>query len=119
MVETRETYDLIGSDKVEGTDVYGPDRNKIGYIERVMIGKRSGKVDYAVLSFGGFLGIGDDHYPLPWSSLTYNEDLGGYQVNITEAQLQNAPKYANENDWDWSDQRRGRQVYDYYGASWI
>ena len=43
MAETRETYDLIGSDKVEGTDVYGPDRNKIGYIERVMIGKRSGK----------------------------------------------------------------------------
>ena len=119
MAETRETYDLIGSDKVEGTDVYGPDRNKIGYIERVMIGKRSGKVDYAVLSFGGFMGMGDDHYPLPWPTLTYNEELAGYQVNVTEDQLKNAPKYSNENDWDWSDRNRGRKVYDYYGAAWI
>jgi hypothetical protein len=75
MTESRETYDLIGSDKVEGTNVYGADGNKIGSIERVMIGKRSGKVDYAVLSFGGFLGIGDEHYPLPWASLKYNTEL--------------------------------------------
>ena len=87
MAEVRETHDLIGSDKVDGTNVYGTDRQKIGYIERVMIGKTSGKVSYAVLSFGGFLGMGDDHYPLPWSSLNYNTELEGYQVNITEQQL--------------------------------
>ena len=63
----RETVSLIGSDKVEGTSVYGADDTQIGSIERVMIDKRSGKVSYAVLSFGGFLGIGDDHYPLPWT----------------------------------------------------
>jgi hypothetical protein len=119
MAETRETYDLIGSDKVEGTNVYGPDGNKIGSIERVMIGKRSGKVDYAVLSFGGFMGFGDEHYPLPWTSLKYNETLGGYQVNVTEQQLKGAPKYANENDWDWADPVRGRKVHDYYGAAWM
>ena len=54
--ETRETTSLIGSDKVEGTAVYGADHEKIGSIERVMIDKISGKVAYAVLSFGGFLG---------------------------------------------------------------
>ena len=59
MAEARETFELIGSDKVEGTAVYGADGNRIGSIERVMLGKRSGKVAYAVLSFGGFLGIGD------------------------------------------------------------
>ena len=64
-LEANETGNLIGSDKVEGTAVFGADRNKIGSIERVMIDKLSGKVSYAVLSFGGFLGIGDDHYPLP------------------------------------------------------
>ena len=112
-----ETTDLIGSDKVEGTHVYGPDRNKIGSIERVMIGKRSGKVDFAVLSFGGFLGLGDEHYPLPWSSLKYNTDLGGYQVNLTEDQLKSAPHYADENEWDWQD--RGRRVYEYYGQPWL
>ncbi len=119
MAEVRETHDLIGSDKVDGTNVYGPDRQKIGYIERVMIGKTSGKVSYAVLSFGGFLGMGDDHYPLPWSSLNYNTELEGYQVNITEQQLKGAPKYSNDNDWDWTDEKRGREVYDYYRQPWF
>ena len=70
--EARETGSLIGSDKVEGTAVYGANDTKIGSIERVMIDKKSGRVSYAVLSFGGFLGIGDDHYPLPWQSLKYD-----------------------------------------------
>src|SRR5438105_15394543 len=68
----RETRNLIGSDKVEGTAVYGADNQRIGSIERVMIDKISGKTAYAVLGFGGFLGIGDDHYPLPWQSLKYD-----------------------------------------------
>src|SRR4051812_44447801 len=65
---------LIGSDKVEGTSVYGADRNKIGSIERVMIDKTSGRVSYVVLGFGGFLGVGNDHYPLPWESLKYDTE---------------------------------------------
>src|SRR5260370_14616576 len=65
VTEARETGSLTGSDKVEGTAVYGVNDTKIGSIERVIIDKMSGKVSYAVLSFGGFLGIGDDHYPLP------------------------------------------------------
>lgn len=118
MAEDRETHDLIGSDKVEGTDVYGTGSEKIGSIERVMINKRSGKVSYAVLAFGGFLGMGHDHYPVPWASLTYDTSLEGYRTNITKQQLEGAPKYASENDWDWSDQSRGRKVYDYYGKPW-
>ena len=115
VTEARETVDLIGSDKVEGTAVYGADRTKIGSIERVMIDKLSGQVSYAVLGFGGFLGIGDDHYPLPWQSLKYDTDLGGYVTGITEAQLQNAPRYSNHNAWNWSDPARTRSVNDYYG----
>ena len=82
-LESRETGNLIGSDKVEGTAVYGADSEKIGSIERVMIDKISGRVSYAVLSFGGFLGIGDDHYPLPWQSLKYDTNLEGYITGIT------------------------------------
>jgi hypothetical protein len=106
--EERETVSLIGSDKVEGTSVYGADETQIGSIERVMIDKRSGKVSYAVLSFGGFLGIGDDHYPIPWESLKYDTNLGGYRTGITEQQLQGAPKYGNDNEWSWEDQTRTR-----------
>jgi PRC-barrel domain protein len=69
VTQDRETASLIGSDKVEGTAVYGADEQRIGTIQRVMIDKVSGKVAYAVTSFGGFLGIGEDYYPLPWPTL--------------------------------------------------
>jgi hypothetical protein len=111
----RGRHDLIGSDRVEGTAVYRSDGTKIGTIERVMIDKMSGQTAYAVMSFGGFLGIGEDHYPIPWERLDFNERLGGYEVNLTEAQLKNAPKYATGEEWKW-DPARGRQIYDYYGV---
>jgi hypothetical protein len=111
---TRETASLIASDKVEGTNVYRSDGEKIGHIERIMIDKHSGKAPYAVMGFGGFLGMGADYYPIPWSLLTYNDKLGGYEVNVTDAQLRSAPKYREEEDWDWSDRRRAQEVYDYY-----
>ena len=114
--EERETITLIGSDKVEGTAVFGADETQIGSIERVMIDKRSGKVSYAVLSFGGFLGIGDDHYPLPWESLKYDTNLGGYRTGITAKQLEGAPKYGSDNDWNWGDKTRTSGVDDYYGV---
>ncbi|MEO6782330.1 MAG: PRC-barrel domain-containing protein [Bradyrhizobium sp.] len=117
VTEARETGSLIGSDKVEGTAVYGADRTKIGSIERVMIDKMSGKVSYAVLSFGGFLGMGNDYYPLPWQSLKYDTSLGGYITRITEAKLTGAPKYNNDSSWNWSDPARTRSVDDYYGAA--
>lgn len=117
VTETRETGSLIGSDKVEGTAVYGANDTKIGSIERVMIDKMSGKVSYAVLSFGGFLGIGDEHYPLPWQSLKYDTALGGYRTGLTETQLKGAPKYSNDNAWNWSDPARTRSVNDYYGVA--
>ena len=71
-VSGRETVSLIGSDKVEGTPVYGRDERKIGMLQRVMIDKISGTVAFAVISFGGFLGIGEDYYPIPWSNLKYD-----------------------------------------------
>jgi hypothetical protein len=115
-IEDREQGNLIGSDKVEGTAVYGADEAKIGSIERVMIDKLSGKVSYAVLGFGGFLGIGNDHYPLPWASLKYDTNLGGYRTAVTEDQLRDAPKYSSENEWSWSDESRTRGINDYYGV---
>src|SRR3954449_4942670 len=111
-IERRETASLIGSDKVEGTPVYRSSGDRVGQIERIMIDKISGKVAYAVMSFGGFMGIGEDYYPLPWSLLSYNPHLGGYEVNITDAQLQRAPKFTTLENWDW--QTRGRIVDEYY-----
>jgi len=116
MAMQQSTHNLIESDRVEGTAVYGSDRQRIGSIERVMIDKLSGKVAYAVLGYGGFLGMGDDHYPTPWSSLKYDTSLGGYRVDITKDQLDRAPKYANDNDWSWS-RDNDQKVHDYYRAA--
>ena len=115
-----ETHDLIASDKVEGTRVFDLNGDNVGTIERVLLEKRSGKVSYAVLSFGGFLGIGEDHYPLPWSKLDYDESLGGYRVDVSKSQLEGAPKYRDDTDDFWNADN-GRRIYDYYGVApyWI
>jgi len=112
---TRETSSLIGSDKVEGTAVYGTDQNKIGTVQRVMIDKLSGKVAYAVISFGGFLGVGEDYYPVPWSTLKYDTNLGGYVTGVTADSLKGAPSYSRSSDWEWS-RENDRRVYQYYKA---
>ena len=78
---------LIESDRVEGTTVYDRQGNNIGSIKRLMIEKLSGRVAYAVMSFGGFLGMGAEEHAIPWSKLTYDTRLDGYQTDISESQL--------------------------------
>jgi len=112
--DRRETVSLIVSDKVEGTAVYGKDDRKIGTVQRVMIDKISGKIAYAVVSFGGFLGMGEEYFPMPWASLKYDTGLEGYRVNVTEDQLKGAPRFNRNADWDWSDRSRDRTVHEYY-----
>ena len=110
----KDTHSLIASDRVEGTRVYGADGKHIGSIERLILGKRDGRVAYAVLSFGGFLGIGHDHYPLPWDKLAYDTQLDGYRIDLTKEQIEGAPSYADDDDSWYND--NGRRVYDYYGV---
>lgn len=105
---------LIESDRVEGTTVYDPAGNNIGSIKRLMIEKISGKVAYAVMSFGGFLGIGEEEHTIPWSKLDYDTSLGGYRTDITEAQLRGAPSFYRDEDYNWSERERERELHDYW-----
>jgi sporulation protein YlmC with PRC-barrel domain len=113
-VQERQTSSLITSDRVEGLPVYDVRGKRIGKVEHLMIDKLTGQIAYAVLSFGGFLGIGEDHYPIPWSMLTYNEKPDGFQVDITEEQLKNAPKIEQGENWEQTDRARNQDVYDYW-----
>ena len=115
-VATDESSSLISSDKVEGTAVYDRRGEKLGSIHSVMIDKISGKVAYAVMSFGGFLGMGDSYHPLPWHVLTYDTGQGGYVVDLDRNKLEGAPTYATSETPNWSDRRWGQQVHDYYGS---
>jgi sporulation protein YlmC with PRC-barrel domain len=112
-VAINETQRLIASDKVEGTRVYNKQGERLGSIRNFMVNKTSGRVEYAVLEFGGVLGIGSEHYPLPWDLLTYDAQLGGYAVDVDKSKLEGAPRY-RDRDPQW-DELYGQQVYGYYG----
>ena len=114
---TMMTSDVICSDKVEGTAVYNAAGNKLGSIDDLMIDKRSGQVRYAVLEFGGFLGMGTDRYPLPWNMLKYDTTLEGYVVPLDKATLEQAPRYS-ETDAPAYTPEYGRKVNSYYGVDW-
>jgi sporulation protein YlmC with PRC-barrel domain len=113
-IETDESIDLIASNKVEGTTVYNPSGEKLGTIYNFMLDKRTGQVEYAVLKFGGMLGIGSDYYPLPWDVLEYDEDLGGFSVEIDKDALKDAPHFAENQDPIFTPEY-GSQVYTAYG----
>lgn len=105
---------LIGSDRVEGTDVRRPNGDKIGMIQRIMIDKISGQVAYAVLKFGGLFGLGEKHVPIPWAKLTYDPALAAYVVDISDDELAKAPSYAADKEFDWGDRSEEGRLHDYY-----
>ena len=111
------THSLIASDRVIGTEVRRVDGSKVGRIERLMLDKRSGRVAYAVMSFGGFLGMGEEYYTLPWAMLRYDTERDAYVVDITEEQLRDAPARSPEGG-DPEDERAWEEhVHRYYNAA--
>ena len=109
-----ETHRLIASDKVEGTEVYNRAGEHLGEVYNFMVDKRTGQVAYAVMSFGGFLGIGERYHPLPWKALDYNVDHGGYVVDLDRSKLEAAPNYGRDED-PWRDPVYARGINDYWG----
>jgi hypothetical protein len=98
-----QTRRLVSSDSVIGNDVYGVGDEAIGRIDHLFIEKVSGKIAYAIMNFGGFLGLAHNYYPIPWTALKYDTELGGYRTSITESQLREAPQFSDDmmEDRDW------------------
>lgn len=108
----------ISSTDVNGTTVYSPSGEHLGHIDHLMIDKQSGNVAYAVMGFGGFLGLGEAHHPVPWRKLSYDLSLNGYVTDITKEQLEGAP--ARPEHWE-DDRNWATSFYGYYGVApyWI
>jgi hypothetical protein len=107
---------LIAASQVNGTSVYNLAGEKLGSIYDVILEKQSGKAEYAIMSFGGFLGIGDVYHPLPRNVLTYDPKQGGYVVDIDRDRLEGAPAHRANEKGLWDDAAYGRRVTDYYGG---
>ena len=115
--ETDETNRLISSQKVDGTAVYNRNGDRLGTIDHMMIDKFTGQVEYAVMSCGGFLGIGESYNPVPWKSLVYdNVNLGGYVMDADRARLESAPRFQSNGRPDWSDRGYTQRVDEYWGV---
>jgi hypothetical protein len=112
ILATDETSDLISSEKVDGTAVYSRDGDKLGSIHHFMVGKRDGRVRFAVLNFGGLF-EGDRYHPLPWNALTYNTELDGYEIGLSKEQLKDSPSFERGSEPAY-DARYGREIDDYY-----
>ena len=108
------SHSLIASDRVEGTPVRRANGEKIGAIQRLMIDKLSGNVAYAVLSFGGFLGLGHKHAPIPWARLKYDPMLGAYHLEMSDEEFSRAPSTAAGEEFDWGDRSREIEIHNYY-----
>jgi hypothetical protein len=104
---------LIAADKVKGTNVYNLAGDKLGTVDDIMIDKVSGRAIYAVMSFGGFLGMGEKYHPLPWATLRYDAQKGGYVVNLDKKLLEGAPNYDRRSEFEWTPDY-GRKVDSYY-----
>jgi sporulation protein YlmC with PRC-barrel domain len=115
-MEIDETTSLISAGKVQGTSVYDTSGQRLGEVHDVMIDKMSGKVAYAIMSFGGFLGIGERYHPLPWNTLKYDTRQGGYVVGLTLQQLEGAPTYAGAELPAWGDRSYEEEIHAHYGA---
>lgn len=110
---TGHTRAILAS-RVIGTDVFNTAGDKIGSVEDVVLDKMSNQIQFAVVSFGGFLGIGEKYHPLPWAALDYEDDKDGYVVPYTKEQLEQAPIH-ELNDLTKNDGAAAREAaFDYY-----
>lgn len=109
-----ETNRMISSEKVDGTAVYDRTGERMGTVHHLMIDKYTGQVSYAVMSFGGFLGIGESYHPLPWKTLTYDTRYGGYVVDADRGRLERAPSYTTRDVPNWSDRAYTGRIDQYW-----
>ena len=112
-LETDETVRLIASDKVEGTKVVDRDGATLGTIKSFMVDKYTGRVAYAIMTFGGTMGLGSSYFPLPWPLLDYDVDKDGYALDITKAEMAQAPRFEANDQPEFTPEYR-RTVISFY-----
>lgn len=104
----------LKSSSIVGTNVVNLDNQNVGKVEEVVIDVNTGQVAYLVLSFGGFLGVGEKLYAVPWKALHYDRQLEAYVLNVSRQQIENAPGFEKEVWPPLADEAWNRRIHDYY-----
>lgn len=107
---------LMGADTLVGNDVYNRKGDDLGDIQEIMLDMRSGQVGYAVLSFGGFLGVGDKLFAVPWSALTLDTENKRFVLDVDKERLGDAPGFDKDKWPDMADQSWASGIHSYYGT---
>lgn len=107
--------DLVCANRLVGAVVYGLEGDRLGTIHDLVLDRQTGRVACAVLAFGGFLGIAQKYWPLPWEMLRADTARRGYAAEISRSQIEGSPQYANSAFPDWADIAYGQRVNDCYG----
>ena len=118
MAETKLVHEprVLAADTLTGDKVVNPQKEDLGKIEHLMIDLTSGRIAYAVLSFGGFLGMGDKLFAIPWSALSVDTVEKSFILNVDKELLKSAPGFDKEHWPDMADHGWGKKVFTYYGA---
>jgi sporulation protein YlmC with PRC-barrel domain len=108
--------ELMSADTLSGNDVYNSDGEDLGEVKDFMLNMSDGKVGYAVLSFGTFLGMGEKLFAVPWDALTLDTETKRFILNVDKARLKTAPGF-DKNHWpNMADQSWAREIHTYYGT---
>ncbi|WP_339502459.1 PRC-barrel domain-containing protein [Pseudomonas silesiensis] len=108
--------DLMGADTLIGNDVYNHNEEDLGDIKEIMLDVRSGRVSYAVLSFGGFLGMGEKLFAVPWNALTLDTVNKRFVLNVEKERLENAPGFDKDSWPNMADESWASEIHTFYGT---
>ncbi len=109
---------VLSASTLKGDDVYNPEGEKLGSIKELMLNIESGRICYAVLSFGGFLSLGEKLFAVPWSALKVDTENKRFVMDTDEERLMNAPGFDTENWPNMADPTWEKSVHTYYGTTY-
>ncbi|NMG68002.1 PRC-barrel domain containing protein [Azoarcus indigens] len=107
--------DVMAASTLQGDAVVNADGEDLGKIKEIMIDVPSGRVAYAVLSSGGFLGLGDKLYAIPWMALTLDIGRKCFVLDVDAERLKNAPGFDKDSWPSMADTTWASEVHAYYG----
>jgi sporulation protein YlmC with PRC-barrel domain len=114
--KTGEMYGVVSASKIVGEAVVNRQNESLGKIHELVIDAKEGRLAYAVLSFGGFMGMGTKLFALPWGAFEFASDGNKLILNVDKEKLKTAPGFDQDTKWpDFADRTWGDSIYNYYG----